>query len=182
MTSARSGRWSTMASSRAISDGSTERISATGSVLVCRGSRPVGWQLGSSGLRRSWPTSQPPSTTQCSHGSTAPRWPSAFFGSGRHASDCSKRSRVFHRRSVTSTRSAGTSSRVEVTKATCRASCWIGRSSERGALGEELAPLVAATVIFDPTAHWECLPDLDDLAFNGYLDGLHDVGWRGDPR
>jgi hypothetical protein len=50
-----------------------------------------------------------------------------------------------------------------------------------GALGEELAPLVAASVTFDPAAQYECLPALDHLAFNGYLDGLRDVGWRGDP-
>ena len=49
-----------------------------------------------------------------------------------------------------------------------------------GALGEELAPLVAATVTFDATMEWQCLPDLDRLAFNGYLDGLRDTGWRGD--
>jgi hypothetical protein len=48
-----------------------------------------------------------------------------------------------------------------------------------GALGEELAPLVAATVTFDATMEWQCLPDLDQLAFNGYLDGLRDAGWRG---
>jgi len=50
-----------------------------------------------------------------------------------------------------------------------------------GALGEELAPLVAASVTFDPATECECLADLDHLAFNGYLDGLHDVGWRGNP-
>ena len=49
-----------------------------------------------------------------------------------------------------------------------------------GALGEELASLVAATVIFDAAAHWEWISDLDSLVFNGYLDGLRDVGWHGD--
>jgi len=51
----------------------------------------------------------------------------------------------------------------------------------RAALGEELAPLVAASVLFDATADWECLPDLDQAAFSAYVDGLHDAGWRGDP-
>ena len=49
-----------------------------------------------------------------------------------------------------------------------------------GALGEELAPLVAASVMFDPGARVESLPKLDEIALRGYLDGLHDVRWHGD--
>jgi hypothetical protein len=48
-----------------------------------------------------------------------------------------------------------------------------------GALGEELAPLTIASVVFDPAADSEVLPELDDVAFRGYLDGLADVGWTG---
>lgn len=49
-----------------------------------------------------------------------------------------------------------------------------------GALGEELAPLVVASVMFDPAAQSEILPELDRVAFRGYVDGLRDVGWRGE--
>jgi hypothetical protein len=48
-----------------------------------------------------------------------------------------------------------------------------------GALGEELAPLTIASVVFDPAATSDALPELDDVAFRGYLDGLADVGWKG---
>jgi len=48
-----------------------------------------------------------------------------------------------------------------------------------GAVGEELAPLTAASVIFDPAAEADTLPQLDDVAFRGYLEGLADVGWQG---
>ncbi len=49
------------------------------------------------------------------------------------------------------------------------------------AIGEELAPLVTASVLFggaDPAA----LRDLDGWAFDGYLQGLKDAGWQGDVR
>jgi len=51
----------------------------------------------------------------------------------------------------------------------------------QAALGEELVPLVLASVIFfavDPSE----LRELDQIAFGNYLEGLHDVGWHGDPR
>jgi len=48
-----------------------------------------------------------------------------------------------------------------------------------GAVGEELAPLTAASVLFDPAAKSDVLPELDDVAFRGYLEGLADVGWQG---
>jgi hypothetical protein len=50
-----------------------------------------------------------------------------------------------------------------------------------GALGEELAPLVAATVALFGIGVDE-IEALDDIAFRGYLAGLADAGWRGDPR
>jgi hypothetical protein len=51
----------------------------------------------------------------------------------------------------------------------------------RGAIGEELVPLVRASVGFfevDLTLAQE----LEDTVFAGYLEGLDDAGWRGDPR
>ena len=50
-----------------------------------------------------------------------------------------------------------------------------------GALGEELRPLVIHSVgFFDVEA--EKLPELDAIAFDGYLTGLREAGWRGDSR
>jgi hypothetical protein len=50
----------------------------------------------------------------------------------------------------------------------------------RGPIGAELCPLVRAT-----TGFFEIdLPDLkrlEDITFKGYLDGLRDAGWHGDP-
>lgn len=51
----------------------------------------------------------------------------------------------------------------------------------RGAVGEEMAPLVAASLGFfevDITHAQE----LDGIVFEGYLQGLRDAGWDGDPR
>jgi hypothetical protein len=49
-----------------------------------------------------------------------------------------------------------------------------------GAPGEDLAPLVAGSLCMGdaPAADGQ---RLDAVAFTGYLDGLHDAGWRGDP-
>ena len=50
-----------------------------------------------------------------------------------------------------------------------------------GAVGEEIAPLVTASLVFldvDVTHARE----LDNIVFNGYLNGLRDAGWRGDER
>jgi hypothetical protein len=44
---------------------------------------------------------------------------------------------------------------------------------------EELAPLTIASVLLDLAAESDALPDLDDVAFRSYLDGLADVGWQG---
>ncbi|MGH2585770.1 MAG: aminoglycoside phosphotransferase, partial [Dehalococcoidia bacterium] len=50
-----------------------------------------------------------------------------------------------------------------------------------GALGEELGPLVVATVL-DGALPVEALPELESVALEGYLAGLADAGWYGDPR
>src|SRR5207247_2248725 len=49
------------------------------------------------------------------------------------------------------------------------------------ALGEDLVPLVLASVGFFAVDLAE-LPELDQVVFRGYLAGLRDVGWHGDPR
>jgi hypothetical protein len=50
-----------------------------------------------------------------------------------------------------------------------------------GAVGEELEPLVCRTLLFTDVelAHAQ---ELDGMVFAGYLDGLRDAGWQGDPR
>jgi hypothetical protein len=48
-----------------------------------------------------------------------------------------------------------------------------------GAIGSELAPMVAATVAFFD-AEPERMGTIDRLVFNGYLNGLQKAGWRGD--
>lgn len=50
-----------------------------------------------------------------------------------------------------------------------------------GSVGEDLTQLVASTALWfgmSPTL----LPELDQVAFEGYLQGLHDAGWRGNPK
>ena len=50
-----------------------------------------------------------------------------------------------------------------------------------GTLGEDIAPLVAMSVgLFEIEA--DSLEDLDAVVFRGYLAGLADAGWHGDPR
>jgi hypothetical protein len=49
-----------------------------------------------------------------------------------------------------------------------------------GTIGEEIAPLVAATLSFREV-DWCEANELDALVFEGYLKGLRDAGWRGDP-
>jgi hypothetical protein len=51
----------------------------------------------------------------------------------------------------------------------------------RAALGEELVPLVLGSVMFFEVG-LDQVQALEEIAFEGYLNGLHDVGWRGDPR
>jgi hypothetical protein len=50
-----------------------------------------------------------------------------------------------------------------------------------GAIGEELRSLVGSTLAWREVdlRQWK---DLDRIAFEGYLEGLQDTGWRGDPR
>jgi hypothetical protein len=50
-----------------------------------------------------------------------------------------------------------------------------------GAIGEELGPLVVATVL-DGALPVEALPELEVVALDGYLAGLGAAGWHGDPR
>jgi len=49
-----------------------------------------------------------------------------------------------------------------------------------GSLGEELGPLVAATIGFRELEFAQ-IQALEDAVFDGYLRGLGDAGWRGDP-
>jgi hypothetical protein len=49
-----------------------------------------------------------------------------------------------------------------------------------GALGEDLAPLVAGSLCMGDAAAADGRR-LDAVAFTGYIDGLRDAGWRGDP-
>lgn len=51
----------------------------------------------------------------------------------------------------------------------------------QGAIGQELAPLVLANVAFNEVDFFQAQA-LEDIAFDGYLEGLYDAGWRGDPR
>jgi hypothetical protein len=51
----------------------------------------------------------------------------------------------------------------------------------RGAIGEELVPLVLASVAFNEVDFAQAQA-LEEIVFEGYLEGLHDAGWRGDPQ
>jgi len=51
----------------------------------------------------------------------------------------------------------------------------------RGAIGEELVPLVVAGVAFNEVDFAQAQA-LEDVVFEGYLEGLRDAGWRGNPR
>lgn len=48
-----------------------------------------------------------------------------------------------------------------------------------GALGEDLAALVAGSIFFEDEQ--AAAQDIDELTFAAYIEGLRDVGWRGDP-
>jgi hypothetical protein len=48
-----------------------------------------------------------------------------------------------------------------------------------GAIGEEIVPLVVATLGFLEVEMEKAL-ELDAIVFDGYLEGLRDAGWRGD--
>jgi hypothetical protein len=49
-----------------------------------------------------------------------------------------------------------------------------------GAVGEDLMPLVLSSVVWFGV-HPSQYAELDQLTFEGYLQGLHDAGWHGDP-
>jgi hypothetical protein len=51
-----------------------------------------------------------------------------------------------------------------------------------GPIGEDVAPLVVSSVLWFEGVGPADLRDLDALAFDAYVEGLHDAGWRGDPR
>lgn len=54
---------------------------------------------------------------------------------------------------------------------------WVGV----GAIGQEIVPLISSSVMrFMVDA--DQMPELDERVFAGYLDGLCDAGWQGDPR
>jgi hypothetical protein len=50
-----------------------------------------------------------------------------------------------------------------------------------GALGEELVPLVQATSLWGEVERGT-YPELEEAVLSGYVDGLREAGWRGDPR
>jgi hypothetical protein len=50
-----------------------------------------------------------------------------------------------------------------------------------GWIGKEIVALFATSLIFFEI-DLDRIAELDALIFNGYLDGLRDAGWRGDPR
>jgi hypothetical protein len=51
----------------------------------------------------------------------------------------------------------------------------------RGAIGEELVPLVLASVTFFEI-ELDRAQTLEEIVLEGYLEGLRDAGWQGDPR
>jgi hypothetical protein len=51
----------------------------------------------------------------------------------------------------------------------------------KGAIGEELVPLVGAGIAFFEIELTQA-QELDEIVFEGYLEGLRDAGWRGDPK
>jgi hypothetical protein len=51
----------------------------------------------------------------------------------------------------------------------------------RGPIGVDLSPLVLASIAFYEVG-LDKVQELDKIVFDGYLEGLHNTGWRGDPR
>jgi hypothetical protein len=49
----------------------------------------------------------------------------------------------------------------------------------RGAIGQELVPLVLASLMFYEVG-LDKARELEEIVFDGYLEGLREVGWRGD--
>ena len=50
-----------------------------------------------------------------------------------------------------------------------------------GAIGQELIPLILAGFAFNEI-YYDQVQILGNLVLDGYLTGLHDIGWQGDPR
>ena len=50
-----------------------------------------------------------------------------------------------------------------------------------GTIGEEIVTLVQTSLFFLEVDLAKA-PELDEIVFEGYLEGLRDAGWRGDPR
>lgn len=50
-----------------------------------------------------------------------------------------------------------------------------------GAIVEDLVPLVGASIVF-MDAPVDDLAEISEIALDGYIGGLQDAGWRGDPR
>jgi hypothetical protein len=50
-----------------------------------------------------------------------------------------------------------------------------------GAVGEELVPLIEASIVFMEVDLSDVL-EIENQVLEGYLAGLSDVGWQGDPR
>ena len=51
-----------------------------------------------------------------------------------------------------------------------------------GAVGSEIAPTVGSTVFWFQGVDAAQLPELEETVLDGYLQGLRQAGWRGDPR
>jgi hypothetical protein len=51
----------------------------------------------------------------------------------------------------------------------------------KGAIGAELVPLILASIAFNEVDLVQAQA-LEDIVFEGYLEGLDDAGWQGDPR
>ena len=51
----------------------------------------------------------------------------------------------------------------------------------RGPIGADLGPLVWMSIALGGVA-LDKLQELEQIVFEGYLEGLHDVGWQGDPQ
>jgi hypothetical protein len=51
----------------------------------------------------------------------------------------------------------------------------------RGPIGADLQPLIFASLLFYEVG-LDRAQELEGIVFEGYLEGLRDVGWRGDPR
>ena len=51
----------------------------------------------------------------------------------------------------------------------------------RGSIGVDLSPLVWMSIALGGVG-WDKAQELEEIVFEGYLEGLRDVGWQGDPQ